>query len=400
MLLSKNEKFAHIAKSSDTFAKIACVCITLYLLFKKQRGFLFSVIPRTITFILVVIKNFLEKKYTEAENYYRGVRITLSASYLLIHFNVVMKVDKRVEWDWPTVFWPFWILSALYFGAIFMSSIALVWKLCTIMCKWGENCYQLKMIIWFVMNIQGIAIFSIFFFFNLEKSLADGKLNDGVVITLLCGGIVSGFTVGYAFMIRKDILRVFWDIREQYLRDLDEENENNRRNRRGQSNRNRVAPNGARRANGASNGNQAGNKKQDKKKVKKLAIPKYLVKLGGAFFARATAKDIFFQKMEKQKFKIQQKKKMKSLVVKPKIGSVLHSKNSVIRSLERKNNKKQRRAETIGDDAVIMMGSHRSRGDFETGRICKKKKSQFDDKPRVKEETLSRLVRIIIRDDP
>lgn len=394
-MLTKNQKFAHVAKASDTVSKIVCVSLTIYLILKKKRGFIFSVIPRIITFVLVVIKNFLEKKYTEAENYYRGIRLTLSASYLLIHFNVVMKVDDRLKWDWPTVFWPFWILSALYFGAIFMSTIGVVWKLCSIMCKCGQNCYQLKAILWFVVNIQGIAIFSIFFFFNLEKSLDGGKLQYGLVLTLLCGGIISGMVVGYSFMIRKDILRAFWDIREQYLKELDEENQINSRPNAQSSRRNRVAPLSRvrPRQNNQARGNQGGENKdkKNKKKVKKLAIPKYLIKLGGAFFARATAKDIFFQKMEKQKYKIQQKKRMKSLVVKPKMGSVLHSKNSVIRSLERKKSKKQRRAETIGDDVVIMMGSHRSRGDFETNRIGKKK-TLFDNKQRRKEEVLSKLV--------
>lgn len=303
--------------------------------------------------LLIITNECLEKRFTEAENYYKGVKLTLNISYLIIHLNLSLKIDERVTWDWATVFWPFWILSALYFGAIFMSAIGLIWKICPVLFTCHADWPQTRAVLWFVMNIEGVAFFSIFFFYNLEQSLNDGHIYNSFITVFMLGGIYSGLLVGYSFMIKKDILKMFWEIREQYLRELDEENGVvSGRSRRQRTNQ--VVP----------------RKKKDKpkRKVKKLEIPKYLVKLGGAFFGRATAKDIFYQKMDKQKFKIEKKKKMKSLTVKPKIGVVF-------------KDKKGKGREDLEEDIVIMMGSHRSRNDGTFQTLGETKRNETKEVP-------------------
>lgn len=334
---------------------------------------MFTTLPRGISLIFSVIKEFIEKKYTEAENYYRAMRLTLSISYLLIHLNIALKVDGRVDWKWSTVFWPFWILSALYFGACFMSIIALFWKLCPAL----FNCFkgdwkEIRVTFWFALNIIGFCFFSVIVFYQLERSLEDGILYKGLVMVFFYIGISSIIVVIFTFLIKNDIIDIFWHIRISYLKEVDEEEQRRISLGRG---RGRVVPLGV-----ESRENQENRKKEKKRQVKKLAIPKYLVQLGGAFFARATPQDIFMEKMEKQKKKIEQKKKMKSLTVKSKIRENGEKKSSVIKSLNKKKGNFEEQ-----DDAVIMIGgSHRSKGNFKTERTNQKKGNLTEEENRKK----------------
>ena len=314
--MSRIEKFTYNCEISERIT----LALALFMFFLCEtlglKLYTLTIIPRGFSFLLVIIQQCLEKQYAEVDSYYRGIKVAIKLSYLIIQLNISLKLDEFVDWEWESIFWPFWILSALYFGAVLLSAITVVWKLCPIIFCLDKTPGRSLAVIWLCFNMIGISLYSVIFFFLLEYSLSQGKLMPALTVLCLVAAIGGLVLLLATIPMKNNILDMFLWIRQNYLEESREaESSSSESSDNGSGSRRREG----RQRREMSEDERRRIEQREKQanlieRSRRLGIPKYLVKLGQSFFGRATPKEIFFGRMELSKKKLDKaKKKMKSL---------------------------------------------------------------------------------------
>ena len=295
-----------MTKVAEVFDSLTNILTFLFFAYnfqqKNPKNFKFSIPLRTITVILLSIADCSTKKLLELSSYFTGVKIAIRASYLILQFNICLKLDKLVTWNWSSLFWPFWILSAVYFGAVVLSFMGLLTKVLPVLCSCQTKVKQEAAVyLWICSNVGGLAVFSIVVFFGVESSLEISKISPILVNACKIASIISTFLLLYGAIIRKILIDFFMGIKESEI----EENRGEQRARFGR-------PRGRPRERSERDVFRQ-RKKTLMEKSRQLEIPKYLLQMGGAFFQKASPQEVFFKEMEKKKERIKQMEKMKSL---------------------------------------------------------------------------------------
>ena len=129
--------------------------------------FFYALTPLYLGYILKMIAYFCEKPETETECVYKIVICVIKASMLILMTNAAFILDGRVKWSWDNAFWPFWVLSALYFGATVISLISLLWRAISLIlgCVPQREKKNLKKEVlcslWITLNIAGFSLGSV-----------------------------------------------------------------------------------------------------------------------------------------------------------------------------------------------------------------------------------------------
>lgn len=212
--------------------------------------------------------------------------------------NAARVLDGKNTNSWENVFWPFWILSALYFGATVISLISFLWRAVPFVfcCFEPHEKKGLKVEVltsmWITLNIVGFCIGSVIIIYNIEQSLLNSKPGDTFqeIIVGLLGYVM--LLILYTFLIKNHMSTIF----------LPEKKPSTVRIFSSEHSRTPVVISGSRTPQLRQSSELVS--EVGAKKKKKMAIPKYLMKLNDDFFATVTAKQVFLTKMDKMKSKI------------------------------------------------------------------------------------------------
>lgn len=294
---------------------------------------IYLTIPLFVSLLLRIIWDFCLNAETRDEAgslilFYNYV-VTVAVTVLIT--NTHLKIDRRIGWKWSSIFWPIWVLVALFLGT-FVVTISLLWTSLTKACAGkDQKCNRLISHIFVCLNF-GLIGFGLIIFNGILPEYLESPTPKitGLKRAYLSYGIMSIVLIGLLCACYEDLAGMITSVAD------DREGQQSVSLRTNTERGNLRNP----------GHNRAGERletemsqepvvKQNKTWYSQSRFPRYVMQVSSAIFEKATPQQIFLMILDEER-----NKKLKSVPKKPeekiKSGFDPNSKTGIIGSAARK----------------------------------------------------------------